>query len=131
MAELNVNPADVVRAAESYSELAARAAMISPQAAVEVQRIAEAHGPMGYPTAVGITAGLANAEGRSRRKSPTSPRTRSDSPNTPAPTPPLTPKTQPATKPSTRNCPTHTSIPGPRPRLPTHAFWGLRATNQK
>jgi hypothetical protein len=63
MAELKVNPADLVRAAEGYSELAARAAMISPQAAFEVQRIAETHGPMGYPTAVGITAGLANAEG--------------------------------------------------------------------
>ena len=63
MGELNVNPADLVRAAEGYSELAARAAMISRQAAVEVQRIARTHGPMGYPTAVGITAGLANAEG--------------------------------------------------------------------
>jgi hypothetical protein len=63
MAQLNVNPTDLLQVADSYSELAARAALISPQAAVEVQRIAETHGPMGYPTAVGITAGLANAEG--------------------------------------------------------------------
>jgi hypothetical protein len=63
MAELNVNPADLLRVADAYGELAARAAQISPQAAIEVQRIAETHGPMGYPAAVGITAGLANAEG--------------------------------------------------------------------
>ena len=63
MAELNVNPADLVRFADRYSELAARAAQISPQAAVEVQRIADTHGPMGFPTAVGIAAGLAKAEG--------------------------------------------------------------------
>ncbi|ORX13078.1 type VII secretion target [Mycobacterium xenopi] len=63
MAELNVNPGDLVRVADAYSELAARAALISPQAAVEAQRIAETHGPMGYPAAVGIVAGLAKAEG--------------------------------------------------------------------
>lgn len=64
MAELNVNPADLLRAANAYGELAARAAQISPQAATEVQRIAETHGPMGYPTAVGIAAGLARREGQ-------------------------------------------------------------------
>jgi len=68
MAELNVNPADLVRVADAYNELAARAAQISPQAAVEVQRIAETHGPMGYPTAVGITAGLAMREGALQAK---------------------------------------------------------------
>jgi hypothetical protein len=63
MAELNVNTGDLVRVAGTYEELAARAALISPQAAAEVQRIAETHGPMGYPAAVGIATGLANAEG--------------------------------------------------------------------
>jgi len=63
MAELNMNPADLLRVADAYNELAARAALISPQAAVEVQRIAETHGPMGYPAAVGIAAGLAMREG--------------------------------------------------------------------
>jgi hypothetical protein len=63
MAELNVNPADLVRVADAYTELAARAALICPQAAAEVQRVAETHGPMGYPAAVGIAAGLAMREG--------------------------------------------------------------------
>lgn len=63
MAELNVNPGDLLRFADAYSELAARAAQISPQAAAELQRIAATHGPMGYPTAVGIAAGLAKADG--------------------------------------------------------------------
>ncbi len=40
MAHLNVNPADVLRAAADYTELQARAAAISPQAVAEVQRIA-------------------------------------------------------------------------------------------
>ena len=62
MAELNVNPGDLVRVADAYGELAARSAQISPLAAAEVQRIAETHGPMGYPTAVGIAAGLAARE---------------------------------------------------------------------
>lgn len=63
MAELNVNPAELVRFADAYSELAHRAAQISPQAVTEVQRVMQTHGPMGYPTAVGIAAGLAKAEG--------------------------------------------------------------------
>jgi hypothetical protein len=33
MAEVNVNPADLVRVADAYTELAARAALICPQAA--------------------------------------------------------------------------------------------------
>lgn len=63
MAELNVNPADLLRFADAYSDLATRAAQISPQAAAEVQRIAASHGPMGYPAAVGIVTGLVSAEG--------------------------------------------------------------------
>jgi hypothetical protein len=62
VAELNVNPADLLRIADAYTDLAARAAQLPPQAATEVQRITETHGPMGYPTAIGIAAGLANAE---------------------------------------------------------------------
>lgn len=63
VAELNVDAAYLLRVADAYGELAARVAQISPHAAVEVQRIADTHGPMGYPTAVGIVAGLAKAEG--------------------------------------------------------------------
>ena len=63
MAAIDVNAADLLRAADAYAALAARASLIAPQAAVEVHRIAESHGPMGYPTAVGITAGLASREG--------------------------------------------------------------------
>ncbi|OOK65260.1 hypothetical protein BZL29_7699 [Mycobacterium kansasii] len=63
MPELNVNPADLERFANAYSELAQRTAQISPQAATEVQRVMQTHGPMGYPTALGIAAGLAKAEG--------------------------------------------------------------------
>jgi len=62
MADLNVNQADLLRAADDYTELAARAAAISPQAVAEVTRIIETHGPMGYPVAVGIVAGLAPRE---------------------------------------------------------------------
>lgn len=62
MAELNVDKAYLLRVADAYGELAARAAQISPQATLEVQRIAATHGPMGYPTAAGIAAGLAKAE---------------------------------------------------------------------
>lgn len=63
MEQLNVNPADLLRAADAYADLAAQAAHISPLAAAEVQRIADTHGPMGYPAAVGMAAGLANAQG--------------------------------------------------------------------
>lgn len=62
VAQLNVNPADLLCTADAYTELAARAAQISPQVAAEVQRIADTHGPMGFPAAIGIAVGLANAE---------------------------------------------------------------------
>lgn len=63
MDALDANPADLLGFADAYSDLAARVGQISPQAAEEVQRIVETHGLMGYPTAVGIAAGLAKAEG--------------------------------------------------------------------
>ncbi|MDP7739219.1 type VII secretion target [Mycobacterium paragordonae] len=63
MAGVDVSPADLLGSADAYAALAARAALIAPQAVVEVQRIAESHGPMGYPTAVGVAAGLASREG--------------------------------------------------------------------
>ncbi|MFL0177074.1 hypothetical protein [Mycobacterium sp. SMC-13] len=62
MGQLNVNPADLLRVAADYAELHARAATISPQAAVEVQRISATHGPMGYPVAVGIVTNLARQQ---------------------------------------------------------------------
>ncbi len=62
MTYLDVNPADLHSAAADYTELAARAAAISPQAVDEVTRIIETHGPMGYPAALGIVAGLAAHE---------------------------------------------------------------------
>lgn len=62
MAHLNVNPADLLRAADDYAELQTRAAAIGPQAVEEVQRIITTHGPMGYPVAVGIVAGLARRQ---------------------------------------------------------------------
>ena len=60
---LNVNPADLLNIADNYTELAARVSTISPQAADEIQRIIATHGPMGYPVAVGIAAGLVAQEG--------------------------------------------------------------------
>ncbi|SPX94876.1 type VII secretion target [Mycobacterium xenopi] len=60
--ELNVNPADLLRTADAYTELAARTAQLSPQAATEIQRLADTHGPIGYPAVIGIAAGLARAE---------------------------------------------------------------------
>jgi hypothetical protein len=62
VAGVDVVPADLLGSADAYAALAARAALIAPQAVVEVQRIAESHGPMGYPTAVGVAAGLASRE---------------------------------------------------------------------
>lgn len=59
---LNVNPADLLQAADDYTELAARAARICPQAVTEVNAIVQTHGPIGYPAAVGILAGLAAPE---------------------------------------------------------------------
>jgi hypothetical protein len=63
MAELNVIPADLVQAADSYRELAARAARISPEAVAQVQMISQTHGLIGYSSAVGVAAGLAAREG--------------------------------------------------------------------
>jgi len=62
VAHLNVHLADLLKAGNDYAELAARAALISPQAVAEVTRIIETHGAMGYPAAVGIVAGLAPRE---------------------------------------------------------------------
>ncbi|WP_292981282.1 type VII secretion target [Mycobacterium sp.] len=62
MAQLNVNPADLLRTAQRYTDLAARTGQLSPQATAEVQRVAATHGPMGYPTAVGIAAALSHTE---------------------------------------------------------------------
>lgn len=59
---LNVNPADLHKSADDYTELATRVAAISPQAADELTRIIATHGVMGYPAAVGIAAGLASQE---------------------------------------------------------------------
>ncbi len=59
MAHLNVNTADLLRAADAYAELQMRAAAIGPHAVDEVNRIIASHGPMGYPVAVGVVAGLA------------------------------------------------------------------------
>ncbi len=62
MGRLNVNPGDLCRAADDYSELGAATARLPPLAAAEVERIAATHGPMGYPTAVGIAMGMAARE---------------------------------------------------------------------
>jgi hypothetical protein len=62
VAELNVDPVDILKSADTYSDLASRGREISKQAADEVQRIADTHGPMGFPVAAGIAAGVANAE---------------------------------------------------------------------
>ena len=62
MEQLNVNPADLLKAPDDYTDLAARAALLSPQALAEVNRVVDTHGPMGYPAAVGIAAGLATRD---------------------------------------------------------------------
>lgn len=62
MAKLNVNPAQLLDAAGNYRELSTRVAQLSPQALTEVQRISDSHGLIGYPTALGLAAGLAKAE---------------------------------------------------------------------
>lgn len=62
MAHLDVDPADLTRAAGDYAELQLRAAAIGPKAAEEVQRIIATHGAMGYPLAVGVVAGLARRQ---------------------------------------------------------------------
>jgi hypothetical protein len=62
VAKLNVNYSDLSRVSGEYAELQAQAAALSPLAAEEAQRIIASHGPMGYPVAVGIVAGLARRE---------------------------------------------------------------------
>ena len=61
---MRVNPADLNNAAEQYTELQMAAAAISPQAVDEVNRIIATHGPMGYPVAVGVVAGLARRQAK-------------------------------------------------------------------
>ena len=61
--KLNVNLPALSRAADDYAELQTAAAAISPQAVDEVKRIIATHGPMGYPVAVGVVAGLARRQG--------------------------------------------------------------------
>jgi hypothetical protein len=62
MAHLDVDPADLLRAAGDYTDLQLRAAAIGPKAVEEVQRIIATHGPIGYPLAVGVVAGLARRQ---------------------------------------------------------------------
>jgi excreted virulence factor EspC (type VII ESX diderm) len=62
MGQLNVNPTDLVKAAAGYTDLAARVAQLPPLAVAALQSIAASHGPMGYPTAVGVAVGLASRE---------------------------------------------------------------------
>lgn len=59
---LNVNPADLVALSQDYSQLALKIAELCPATAVEVQRIIDTHGAMGYPVALGVVAGLARRE---------------------------------------------------------------------
>lgn len=59
MSKLDVNPADLRNVADQYTQLQMAAASIGPQAVDEVNRIIASHGPMGYPVAVGVVAGLA------------------------------------------------------------------------
>ena len=60
--KLDVEPADLTRVAGEYAGLQAAASAIGPQAADEVNRIIASHGPMGYPVAVGVVAGLARRQ---------------------------------------------------------------------
>lgn len=61
---LDVNPAELIAHASTYDTLAARAALIPPQAAAQAQAIIASHGVMGYPVAIGILTALAPAEAR-------------------------------------------------------------------
>lgn len=62
MGQLNVNPADLVKAAGDYSDLSALTAQLSPKVAAEIQAIAASHGPMGHPIAVAIATGLSSQD---------------------------------------------------------------------
>ncbi|BBY55966.1 hypothetical protein H7J07_02265 [Mycobacterium koreense] len=55
---LQVNPADLLRVADVYNELALRTAALGPRAAEELHGVLATHGTMGFPVAVGIAAGL-------------------------------------------------------------------------
>lgn len=62
LGKLNVEPGDLSRVAGEYSGLQTAAAAIGPHAVDEVNRIIATHGPMGYPVAVGVVAGLARRQ---------------------------------------------------------------------
>jgi len=62
MTQLNVQAGTLERMADQYKDLAARASMIGPRVADEVQRVVATHGPMGYPVAVGILRGMVPAD---------------------------------------------------------------------
>ncbi len=62
--KLDVEPADLVRVAGEYSGLQTAAAAIGPLAVDEVNRIIATHGPMGYPVALGVVAGLTRSQGQ-------------------------------------------------------------------
>lgn len=66
---LDVNPEDLTKVSDEYSQLAAQAAQFGPKAVEEVQRVIATHGAMGYPLAVGIVTRLAKAEARVTAKS--------------------------------------------------------------
>ena len=68
VAKVNVNYSDLSRVSGEYSELQAHAAALSPLATEEAQRIIASHGPMGYPVAVGVVAGLARREAQVQAK---------------------------------------------------------------
>ncbi|WP_165659558.1 type VII secretion target [Mycobacteroides abscessus] len=62
--KLDVDPAQLVDVSDQYGELATEMRGLGPKAAEEVTRFIATHGLIGYPAAVGITAGLAKAEAR-------------------------------------------------------------------
>jgi hypothetical protein len=62
LGKLNVEPGDLSRVAGEYSGLQTAAAAIGPHAVDEVNRIIATHGPMGYPVAVDVVAGLARRQ---------------------------------------------------------------------
>ena len=68
MSKLDVTPADLRRVADDYTELAARAATMSPEAADQIRAIADTHGAAGWPVAVGIAARLARHDAAVTKK---------------------------------------------------------------
>ena len=108
MGLLNVNPADLYRAADDYTELAARTAQLPAQALAEIQRIAASHGPMGFPTALGIAAGMAAREAAVQAKAAQFRQYATPSPVTPPPTSTKTARPQPLSTPSCSRKPTST-----------------------